>query len=186
MDPYKAVGITRSTPLWHGGAPGIAPGDYIEPEKVLTRRGIGFGARRYAHDNSVVYVSPQRDLARAFATRSEAFFSRGVLYRVQPTPASSLACDDDFRPEVSLTCARALVVAVEETDISMSDEDSTRIVGPHMEWTDRRPIYDEDGYMSPASNWPGADAEQVRSLGKWLPVDKVVFNHDTQQAQLLP
>lgn len=179
MDPYKKVGISRDTPLWHGGAPGIEVGQHIQSLAQLRRRGVTYGSRNVAQDNNVVYISPIREFARAFATRTEAFQGRGALYLVEPLPSSSLTADEDFPETVSLSCTRARVVAIEETNITMSDTESLTIVGPYMTWTDGRPVYDDDGYMTPAANWPHADPEELRSLGRWLSIESVSYNSFT-------
>lgn len=187
VDPYAAVGITRETPLWHGGAPGIWVGDFIVPERECWRRGIQYGARLHGHTNGVVYVSPNREFARVFATRTDAFKGRGVLYRVEASPASSLTHDpdDDFPVTVSIACARARVVSIEETRISMSSAESLKVIGPYMTWDDGRPVYDANGYMTPAANWPGVDPQHVRDLGPWNEVSDVVFNRLTRQVALV-
>ncbi|KLN71633.1 hypothetical protein AS032_32240 [Rhodococcus qingshengii] len=114
----------------------------------MRRRGVTYGSRNVAQDNNVVYISPIREFARAFATRTEALQGRGALYLVEPLPSSSLTADEDFPETVSLSCTRARVVAIEETNITMSDTESLTIVGPYMTWTDGRPVYDDDGYMT--------------------------------------
>lgn len=184
-DPYRSVGITRSTELWHGGAPGIAVGDFIESEAALAHRGIRYGSRGVEHDAKLAYLTSDRQFARAFATRTAIFAGQGCLYRVAPVPPSSLGIDSDFAESgISFTCARARVEEVAETNIAMSARESLQVIGPHMTWADGRPIYDKDGYMSPAGNWPGADSDQVRSLGAWNQVDKVLYNARTRQAYL--
>lgn len=179
MDPYKKVGISRGTPLWHGGAPGIEVGQHIQSLAQLRRRGVTYGSRNVAQDNNVVYISPIREFARAFATRTETFKGRGALYLVEPLPSSSLTADEDFPETVSLSCTRARVVAIEETNVTMSETESLAIVGPYMTWTDGRPVYDSDGYMTPAENWPHADPEELRSLGRWLSTRSVSYNSFT-------
>lgn len=185
MNPYSAVGITAKTSLWHGGAPGIAVGDYIVAASECRRRGISWGVRNHDYDDSVVYISPDKEFARAFACRVESFRGRGVLYRVEPTPPSSLAPDVDFPAAVGLSCKRARVVAVEEVDIAMPESDALSFFGRYMTWDDGRAVYDSEGYMSPAANWVGADAMQVRSLGVWNAVPDVGFDPRTKRAFLI-
>lgn len=177
MDPFRAVGIDRSTPLFHGGAPGLEPGDILVPERDLLGAGTAFyGQRRgIAPASSVVYLSKDREVARAFATRTDAFLGKGCLYKVRPQPASSLAVDADF-PKVGVTCKRGEIIEVLERDISMHFTDVVKAFAPHLEWEDGSAVYDADGYMTPAPNHVGADEQELRSLGTWLPVDAVGFD----------
>jgi len=175
MDPYTKVGISRGTPLWHGGAPGIQVGQHIQSHAQLRRRGVAYGSRNVDQDNNVVYISSVREFARAFATRTAAFRGRETLYLVDPLPSSLLTTDEDFPGTVSLSCTRARVVAIEETNATMSETESLAFVGPHMTWTDGRSVYDDEGYMTPAENWPHADPDELRSLGRWLSIKSVSY-----------
>lgn len=182
-DPYRRVGITRATPLWHGGAPGIEVGEHIEPNHVLESRGIFYGSRGVGDlAAGRVYVSPRPDFARVFATRTKAFAGRGTLYRVRPVASSSLDFDVDYPADASLSCSRAVVEEIVETNISIPEVDGLKIMAPYLTWVDSSPVYDENGYMTPAPNWPGADPDQVRSLGPWNQIADVLYNPDTKKA----
>jgi len=103
---------------YHGGAPGLRPGDWIEPRPAEDRRhlldGCDVCAARAADaplpdddlDPSLVYVTTVRDYARVYA----AGYPRGALYRVETE--GTLVASPDPDDTNSYGCERAQVVAV--------------------------------------------------------------------------
>lgn len=124
---------------WHGGMPGLKPGDHLLPMTTL----LGLPARARLRnevladvDMSWVAMSTDRDLAEGFAERwSYQLFQRyrsqlanapdpwhqaaglkgGSLYRVEPRGATS---PDPDLPEVSLRARRAVIVALWRSSVS--------------------------------------------------------------------
>lgn len=98
---------------FHGGYPGLKPGDLILPpdttgtERRLSATAAELDAPAYSTRTDVVYVTTGRDVARAFA----AFYPDGALYRVEPR--GDLEPDPDSGiPGLSWQCPAAEVVAV--------------------------------------------------------------------------
>lgn len=98
---------------FHGGYPGLKPGDLIQPpdttgtDRRLSATAAELGAPAHATRTDVVYVTTGRNVARAFA----AFYPDGALYRVEPR--GELEPDPDSGiPGLSWQCPAAEVVAV--------------------------------------------------------------------------
>lgn len=156
---------------WHGGMPGLKPGDHLLPMTTL----LGLPARARLRnevladvDMSWVAMSTDRDLAEGFAERwSYQLFQRyrsqlanapdpwhqaaglkgGSLYRVEPRGATS---PDPDIPEVSLRARRAVIVAVEIERLPYTSQ--IRLSGlRRMFWDDGAPMYTEDGYAHPSA-----------------------------------
>jgi hypothetical protein len=125
----------------------------------------------------LVYITDDLQLARAYAALL--LYAAGDVYEVRPSPASSLRIDDDF-PSAGLTCARALVTRVTATAVRMPVEEAVRTTAAHMKWEDGSAIYTTAGHMNAAPEWPRAAAEQLASLGTWLPWQTVKYNKLTQ------
>lgn len=101
---------------WHGGAPGLRPGDLIEPQPLGDGAHLVNGcptceARRQGEqlpdddlDPSKVYVTTEREYARIYA----AGYPRGALYRVEPVGDLEPSPD----PVPSWGCNAARVIAV--------------------------------------------------------------------------
>ena len=99
--------------FFHGGFPGLKPGDLILPpdttgtEHTLSQYAAQMAAGPHATRRDVVYLSTDRQVARAYA----AFYPDGALYQVQPQ--SPVDPDPDcLMPGVSWQCPAAVVVAV--------------------------------------------------------------------------
>lgn len=100
---------------WHGGVPGLKPGDLIEPTTGTAHLVDGCPvceARRagspLADDNNnptMVYVTTERWYAKVYA----AGYPRGWLYTVEPV--GPLAPSDDPVPSWGVPAARVLSVA---------------------------------------------------------------------------
>lgn len=108
-----------SARYWHGGAPGLKPGDLITPRPQGDTSHLVDGcptceARKAGHqlaedDNnpSWVYVTTDREYARLYA----AGYPRGDLYRVEPIgELHDRTGDHDPVPSWGVESARVLVV----------------------------------------------------------------------------
>ncbi|GGS81773.1 hypothetical protein [Streptomyces griseoviridis] len=98
---------------FHGGFPGMEPGDRILPpdvtgtERRLSSYAAVLGGPAYAARTDVVYLTTDRQVAKAYA----AFYPDGALYEV--LPEDTVEADPDCRtPGLSIQCPAALVVAV--------------------------------------------------------------------------
>lgn len=103
------------------------------------------------HD--VVYLSTERDFARAFAHNLELtdthgrVHERGTLYRVEPIEL--LGEDPDFEGfDVSFMAKSAIVLEVEEENVRMNYRDAVRAIGTYTTWDDGRPTYHPDGRLN--------------------------------------
>lgn len=107
---------------WHGGAPGLQPGDIIEPTTgtahlldgcpTCEARRAGTPLAGDDNDPRLVYVTTERWYARLYA----AGYPRGWLYRVEPL--GSLTPSNDPLPSWGTPSAR--VVSVYERAVSMT------------------------------------------------------------------
>ncbi|MFD8234045.1 hypothetical protein ACFV20_19455 [Streptomyces sp. NPDC059696] len=98
---------------FHGGYPGLKPGQLILPpdqtrtEHRLSAIASEIGAPAHATRTDVVYVTVARDVARAYA----ALYPDGALYLVEPEGA--LEPDPDCStPDLSWQCEAARITAV--------------------------------------------------------------------------
>jgi hypothetical protein len=100
-------------PYFHGGFPGLRPGDQLLPpdrtgtERTLSGIAAELGGPAHACRTDVVYVTTLRDAARVYA----AFYPDGALYQVQPQ--GELEPDPDcLEPGISWQCPAAEVLQV--------------------------------------------------------------------------
>ena len=117
---------SRSARLWHGGAPGRRPGDWLLPPSetgiASTVRGMSIeaGMTEIGQRDDRVYVTCDRDLARAWAgiwTPDGVRHGGGSLYRVE---AETLEPDDDLLslPGLSFQASRARVLVVYDAHVA--------------------------------------------------------------------
>lgn len=104
------------TRYFHGGHPGLRPGELVLPpdvtgtEHTLSRYAAELGGAPHARRTDVVYLAAEREgreVARAYA----AFHPDGALYRVDPHGAPE-PDPDCAVPGLSWQCPAAEVVAV--------------------------------------------------------------------------
>lgn len=119
--------------FWHGGAPGLKPGDLIEPRPAADERHLVDGcptceARRRGeqlaaddNDASLVYVTTDRDYARIYA----AGYRRGGLYVVEPI--GELVDRAAHDPVPSWGCSAARVLSVYEPLVVLSAKEVRRL-----------------------------------------------------------
>lgn len=102
----------RPVRYWHGGVPGLRPGDAILPpsESATTRRLVNSAPHSIPADiarDDVVYLATNREVAKGYA----AYYPDGALYEVQPD--AEIEPDPDCRVDgLSWRCARATVLRV--------------------------------------------------------------------------
>lgn len=110
---------------FHGGAPGLRPGDLIEPQPLGKGAHLVDGcptceARKTGQqlstdelDPSMVYVTTDREYARLYASG----YPRGALYVVDPVGELTPAPD----PVPSWGCSAARVTAVYDAYVVMTE-----------------------------------------------------------------
>lgn len=116
--------------MFHGGAPGLKPGDMITPQSGTAHLVDGCPtceARRtgapLADDNldpRMVYVTSTRDYAKVYA----AGYPLGALYRVEPLGA--LTPSPDVVESYGVPAAR--VVSVLDPLVKLSDHEKRRLI----------------------------------------------------------
>ncbi|MFC6081004.1 hypothetical protein [Sphaerisporangium aureirubrum] len=141
--------VDPGTQLWHGGYPGLKPGDLLLPPdqtgilttaQILTDRGVdphalGMEPDRMRRDR--VYLTTGRELARAYAAcwtiESDAGVREGppgALYLARPIGESWP--DPDMPPGVGIECERAEVVAVVKPAVRLTLAAIDRRMAPFM------------------------------------------------------
>lgn len=125
---------SRAPRYWHGGAPGLKPGDLIEPrphgddahlvDGCPTCEGRRNGEQLDTDDNDpgLVYITTDRDYARIYA----AGYPRGALYRVEPVgELTDRARSHD--PVPSWAVPQTRVLAVYDACVMMTRKDAQRL-----------------------------------------------------------
>lgn len=120
------------TRYWHGGIPGLKPGDTIDPPTgtdhllddcpVCEARRRGEQLAEDDNDPSMVYVTTDRDYARIYA----AGYPRGALYVVEPV--GTLHSRGDHDPAPSWGCVQAVVKSVYDPLVTMSPKETRRLM----------------------------------------------------------
>lgn len=166
----------RPTRWWHGGAPGLRPGDRILPASRLSDvAALGYALEGYPADPSTVYITSDKTLARAYAGKWTDGTRRigGDLYNVRPR--GQLNPDPDYIDDPACqTCTSAVVVAVAERRITMTLELEI-YSNRRTTWDDGSPMYDRQGYPQPnlAMREAGLTAEHLRALGVLAPYTRI-------------
>lgn len=100
-------------PYFHGGYPGLKPGDQLLPPDEtgtahrLSQHAAALGAAGHATRTDLVYLTTGRQVARAYA----AFYPDGALYQVEAN--GPLEPDPDCHmPGLSWQCPAATVLTV--------------------------------------------------------------------------
>lgn len=112
---------------FHGGAPGLKPGDLILPPDTtgtnhrLSAIAAEHDGPTYSTRTDIVYVTTGRDVARAFA----AFYPDGALYRVEPHGQLEPDPDCDL-PGLSWQCPSARIAAVVDPVVLFRDRTPER------------------------------------------------------------
>ena len=113
--------------LWHGGVPGLRPGDLITPDPNRTEhlvdgcptceaRRAGTPLAEDDNDPTLVYVTTDREYARVYASG----WPRGDLYRVEVDTPLPEPTDNDAAPSWAVPAARVLAVYDRAVTLSRS------------------------------------------------------------------
>lgn len=123
---HRAGVATGAVRYFHGGAPGLRPGDIIEPATGTAHLVDGCPtceARRRGepldtddNDPTLVYVTTDRDYARIYA----AGYPRGALYVVEPI--GELVDRSEHDPVPSWGCPSARVASVYDPLVNLTDK----------------------------------------------------------------
>jgi hypothetical protein len=121
--------------LWHGGIPGLRPGDTIRPgHDRKTHPGCPYCADRDAQQaggtapaidplaarQDVIYLTPVRDYARHYAS----LWGRGDLYRVEPIGGIERSTEDTIETWMA---SAAVVVSVPERAVLLTMSQRRRL-----------------------------------------------------------
>ena len=161
--------MAKLTRYWHGGVPGLKVGDRIRPAASLRVLPVHYALDRgtdYPSDPTRVYVTTDRQAARYYA----ASYIDGVeplagdVYNVRPR--GELRIDEDLPTGKHFSCASAVVVAVVERGVRMTDA-ALRAGSRGSTWSDGRAMYDAAGLMMPSPEMEslGITAEDLAPLG---------------------
>ncbi|MBW8764523.1 MAG: hypothetical protein JF592_18415 [Microbacterium sp.] len=137
----EARELAARTQFWHGGIGGLQPGEHIlAPVDTGSPLSVAGHVAEARADR--VYLATDRELARVFASIITDATGRSAVYQVQPI--GPIGVDLDF-PACSHQARRALIVAVEEVDVQLSETERLQRTAPYLSWDDGRPMYDADG-----------------------------------------
>lgn len=161
---------TRAASYWHGGIPGLKPGDSLLPPSTTAHPVPTNALMPYEHDPDAVYLTNSFAMARAYATHYKANGVPGDVYRARPVGEVRIDPDYDLDPPVSFMCSEAVVERVVERSVALSDEEMVRAHAPFSRWNDGTPMYDADGRFSPGPWWDseiGIDRAILREFAPW-------------------
>ncbi|MDB6425937.1 hypothetical protein [Curtobacterium sp. 20TX0008] len=185
-----------SGPFFHGGFPGLQPGDHLLTYNQQRRTGtatlhhLQAGYADGTTDPDMVYLSTDPEVARAFAAlirqsdeQTGVIFSRGALYEIEPI--GRVFPDSDFRPDVADAAGRtagswsargARIVRVLEDQVHLDSYSAAARTGPFRAWADGSPIYDAHGFFlaTPVLRERGYDDARLRrEIPRWAPIELV-------------
>jgi len=145
---------------WHGGPAGLAPGSRLLSPAVTGHTSIPAPELAALAPFDVgrrnrVYFTVDRQMARGHAAAAGIRAGRGALYRVRPD--GDVEHDPDFPPGISWCARSALILAVDELDVTMTDQQLSQALNRYNTWDNGSPMYDDAGrvQLSP----------QMRGLG---------------------
>lgn len=163
-------------PLFHGGAPGLSDRDLLIPaSQLIDRLPTGYAFEKgglYEHaDPEFLYVTSDRDVARAYAARwmrGNGTTTGGTLYAVQVK--GPLEADPDYRndPGICFRAKVAYITAVEEVDVPATTENL--LPGYRLVWwgDDTARVLNPEGYAVPSGSGRavGITEADLKPLGK--------------------
>lgn len=160
-----------ATIYYHGGFPGLTPGESITPRGHRPEPGHPIFGK--IGNSSKVYVTTDLDTARSYAAQWNRL-GGGAVYQVIP---ENLSPDPDSAHDFNLEADYATIVTVTIAYVAMSFLEISRIQGPGKRWaTADDHVYDPDGWLQLAPEWEAAGYTQadLRRLGtRWAPVELV-------------
>lgn len=163
---------------FHGGVPGLAPGDHLHSatelgmQVVYNQPWFGAGAR---YNQSKVYVTSHLGTAIGYAARylvPGGNRTPGWVYEVEPI--GPVEPDPDYgggaRPDLASCCDGAVVVKVIERDVWLSEREQNKVIWPHYYWDTEHQIHAEDGTLLPSTQMVehGVTQAYVDLLPKWI------------------
>jgi hypothetical protein len=154
------------TRYWHGGVPGLRPGDRLRPASQLATLPSIHAWAGYDSDPDWVYVTVDRTHAKFHASAYLDSSDRpgGDLYNVRPR--GELQPDPDYPDGISFRCRSAIVVVAAERAIRPTRE--LQLSGlRYSTWLGGGPMYDSAGHMLPSPEMAafGITAEDLVDLG---------------------
>lgn len=106
---------------WHGGVPGLKPGDLITPKEHYDFKHERGGCPTCNEENFTrVFVSTDREYCRIYAGA----WPRGALYRVDPVGDLEDRATYDNTP--AWACESALILAVYDPIVTLTDSQIRR------------------------------------------------------------
>ena len=124
--------MARVTRLFHGGAPGLRPGDLVEPGHerkahpgcawctARTRGELTAATDGLSEHQDRVYLTPERLYARYYAS----LYGRGDLYRVEPVGELERSTEDTVE---TWTVPAARIVAVLDRAVLLTRSERRRL-----------------------------------------------------------
>lgn len=166
------------TDYFHGGAPGLEPGDILRPAAAL---GLDFTYHLddAVYDPAYVYFTTRIEIATAYAARCVMPYVNeipGTVYRVQPLGRIEPDPDYEPLPDIYKRAPRARVLETVRTEVVLTDRETHQLEAPWLHWgTLDRPMYDTDGIMIPSDEMKanGVTSEHTRVYGPWLPWSRI-------------
>jgi len=191
----RAYLAATQTTYWHGGYPGLSAGQLLRPpkdvpdalERLLDQlaavQGTVYGEHPGEFDR--VYITTDRELARAFGhrMRNEIGASVGALYRV--SPVGDLEADPDYENVVaglSASCSAARIEEVEEDPVVMTLDEERAAAGKYQTWESGGPMYDAEGRVIPDATMRALGLTEADTRALWAPwTPWQVFTRDEQR-----
>lgn len=171
------------TRYWHGGVPGLRPGDTIRPAARLRATPLIYAVSHahpsgeaYSADPDLAYVTTDKTLAKAFAAKAlHAAGVGGDLYNVRPRGPLEPDPDYDHHPGTSFTCTAAKIVAVVERGLTLTPELKT-YASRFTTWDDGGLMYNREGHALPSRPMReiGLTEDDLRSLGTTPDYDQII------------
>ena len=162
---------------YHGGHPGLRPGDVIKPAKKIGAS-FRFGEDQAGYyDPSFVYLTRDLNMARNYAARyltPTGTPETGDVYVVKPRDTVGLDPDFSIFPKVVGRCRRAKVVDVAERHVEASEDQLVRFMAPFLMVKgpdgDLVTFHDRDGQVTMTHDMSREEvsSEYLRLLKPWI------------------
>lgn len=164
--------------FWHGGVPGLAVGAMLLPPNRVPRTGPealvrhlpNYGEHPGRPDR--VYVTADRELARAFAHRGENR-KAGTGWVYQVIPVGPVEVDPDYAAyaadHVGVACSQARIVAIADSPVDMTKVQASAAAARYQTWDDGRLMYDQAGYINPSREMRQQGITKADTVALWEP-----------------